>query len=233
MANLAFNGKTMLFGGKRGYIAYDPFNPLKLPPFTMRIYFNHLDTLPPANPWYVPEGTVWTRVSVDPNVWDMYYPDPDWGGGKFSIGSVGAGEIAILGANVSNVTNFKNFTNNDGKLTDVALFDVRNADVREMFKGCAVLKNAPDFTICGSSIEGMFMNCFSLVNIPELILTDAPNVDLTDAFNGCPEVEHGMYSFYNRYRDCPSHRRCFAGCGVNTMTGQAERELIPDDWKNW
>ena len=80
MSLLAYNNVWLTFGGN----VLEPvdYNPLGLPPYTMRILFD-APFYDPTDYTFVP-GT-WTRVSTTPNIWDFTYSSTNWG-----RGSVGA-----------------------------------------------------------------------------------------------------------------------------------------------
>lgn len=77
MALLTYNNVWLTFGGD----VLEPvdYNPLGLPPYTMRILFD-APFYDPTDYTYVP-GT-WTRVSTTPNIWDFTYPSTNWGRGS-------------------------------------------------------------------------------------------------------------------------------------------------------
>lgn len=76
MALLTYSNVWLTFGGD----VLEPvdYNPLGLPPYTMRILFD-APFYDPTDYTYVP-GT-WTRVSTTPNIWDFTYPSTNWGRG--------------------------------------------------------------------------------------------------------------------------------------------------------
>ena len=88
--------------------APDPYNPLNLPPFTVRFQFNNLsqgyDPTTSGETWK--SDATWTQVSSSPNVWDYHRPDPDWTG-EFEGNTWGIytnSYASILGMNTTGIT---------------------------------------------------------------------------------------------------------------------------------
>lgn len=117
---LAYNGKGLVVNGKGLGAVYDPYNPLGLPPYTIRVQYraNSSESWSPV----IDYGTA-TRVSISPNVWDITYENSDWT--DFlrvpSHGSYDATHIiAVLGANSTGVTNMSNLFYGQTLLGNVA-----------------------------------------------------------------------------------------------------------------
>lgn len=137
------------------------------------------------------------------------------------------------------------FPNNDNfirafrgcrSLTSIAAMDLTNVhEVAFAFEGCTALVNPPSMMNSSAltNIVEMFKGCTALRSLPDLtfgVVNYARN-----AFDGCVNVESGILELYTRLSSQatpPStHASCFANCGINTVTGAAELELIPGDWK--
>lgn len=69
--------------------------------------------------------------------------------------------------------------------------------------------------------------------LPTWFPDHATNVE--DMFYGCKKAEDGIYSMYlmlsNKSTPVTNHKTCFELCGVDTVEGRNQLELIPDDWK--
>lgn len=95
------------------------YNPLNLPPYTIRLRYDEGRT-----PKF-PKGTG-VQVSSSPNVWDLTYENSDWTE-LVSPAIGGDGRIVeVLGANSTNVENMYNMFASQYYLTAVALFDTSN-----------------------------------------------------------------------------------------------------------
>jgi len=93
----------------------DPYNPLNLPPFTIRLLYE--DGVTPS----FSKGTG-VQVSSSPNVWDLTYENSDWN----RLLSVDREVLEVLGANTTNVTDMNYLFTNCSSLYSVPLFDTRN-----------------------------------------------------------------------------------------------------------
>ena len=92
-----YQGIYPKFGGV--YMRYDPYNPLNLPPYTIRLKYEE-GTTPTFS-----KGTA-VQVSQTPNIWDLTYNNTDWTQLLYQHASVHskASLIEVLGANTTNVT---------------------------------------------------------------------------------------------------------------------------------
>ena len=90
----------------------DPYNPLNLPPYTIRLKFNNGVT--PTFSY----GTA-VQVSSSPNVWDLTYQNSNW---QYLVSSQ-TRLIEVLGANTSSVTVMDDMFAGCDELTSLSLFD--------------------------------------------------------------------------------------------------------------
>lgn len=103
----AYLGSVKVYGPNQP----DPFNPLGLPPYTMRFQFENSSYDPTAHSLDVTHwkpGSTWTKVSDSPNVWDYTLQDPDWSNAFNNIPTwqyPSDTNISVLGANTRSVTN--------------------------------------------------------------------------------------------------------------------------------
>lgn len=229
-------------GGTPPVPPVDPYNPLGLPPFTMRVKFTD---------GYTPTNTLatWTQVSSSPNIWDLTRENPDWSVYIGSLLHMNTNLLEVLGANTSGVTAMDYLFTSCTNLTNVALFDTTDIishyestgpdgtatwyGVYRMFSSCRSLISVPLFDF--SNIQGsrsMFEGCWALTSIPLFDLSSAR--DASYMFYNCLNVESGALALYQQastQANPPWHTLMFANCGRDTTTGAAELAQIPSDWK--
>ena len=179
----------------------DPYNPLNLPEYTIRLRYR--DGVTPT----VYSGTL-VQVSSSPNVWDLTKDDGNWSG----LLNESQDLIEVLGANAAGVTNMAGmFTGctmltivasfntssvtsmggmftNCSALTSVPLFDTANVvEMGNMFSGCTSLTEVPQFNT--GSVTGMsymFRNCSSLTTLPVFDTASATTMECM--FFGCSSL---------------------------------------------
>ena len=185
------------------YVPVDPYNPLGLPPFTIRCKFSS---------GYTPSGIGDSQTLVDAteNIWDITKNSTNWNGRQLPPGSLLPVEIiSVLGANTTGVTSMLNMFFNCTLLTSVPLFDTSSCTrTRYMFYGCSSLTSVPLFNTSSCS-------------------------DMSFMLSGCVNVRSGALALYQQastQTTPPSHYETFTNCGSNTFTGAAELAQIPTDW---
>lgn len=205
----------------------DPYNPLGLLPYTIRIQVKPGTHLVQATP----KGTI-TPVTGETDVYDVCtagLSNPgDWsnllfGGEDYDVDwepkPVDSNVIAILGANSTGVTNMSYMCNYCISLKDVALFDTSS------------VTNASDMFNMAFSENISFTTVLS--NIPDFNFVALTNA--TNMFRYCTKVESGALTLYTRLNalgaQITNHSRTFMYCGSDTVTGAAELAQIPSDWK--
>lgn len=202
-----------------GYTYTDPIS--SLPEKTIQFEFSDVSYDPSVS--FISGGKTyrWTRVSSSPNRWDCYCPVIAWSG-RFSSTSdqnvhfagQSTGDIRVLGANLSGVTNcsdlfswenrftsIKGLFNTSGvtkadrmfyacnRLTSVATFDTHNVtDMTEMFGSCPRLASAPMLSTGKvTTMRDMFYGCNALVDVPQY---DTKNVtNMASMFSECPSLK--------------------------------------------
>lgn len=225
MYDLTFNGKTLSINDKNlAYDTSDPYNPLNLPPYTMRVKF-----LPGTAP-SAKNGGTFSLVSQEDNIWDYNYKNDIWWY-KFSL----IDNITdIIGANVKNVKSFMAFFTRCSALSSVSLFDTRNADAINGFMTyCPLISSLPNFSFNkATNASFCFSNLSNLTAIPKLefhSITNANNMFAHDV-----NVQDGISAMYSALSSLggqiTSHSGTFSDCGTNT-TATAQLALIPADWK--
>ena len=128
----------------------DPYNPLNLPPYTIRLKFNNGVT--PTFSY----GTA-VQVSSSPNVWDLTYQNSNW---QYLVSSQ-TRLIEVLGANTSSVTVMDDMFAGCDELTSLSLFDTSAVtNMKNMFYQCTSLTSVPLFnTRSATDVVSMFYGC--------------------------------------------------------------------------
>lgn len=173
---IKYNGKAVTYGGNWLDAKRARYNPLGLPPFTMRLQFS--DGYNPNENGGMTYGTI-TQVSSTPNVWDWTYVNSDWGSRTQNGNSILAPHnlhlVAVLGANSDGVTSMSSLlsglaTTVGGMLTAVALFDTSSVvNMKEMFTFQSSLTSIPGFDTGNvTNMVGLFGYCTSLSDVPHL-----------------------------------------------------------------
>jgi len=228
----------------------DPYNPLHLPPNTMRVRTS--DGNPPIKGYEQYNYETATLVSGTTDVYDLYKSGTDFGLLLFKSYNV----IEVLGANTTGITSTSNMFDDCQSLTSVALFDTSNVTdmhgmfyntsittvplfdtskvtyTANMFLGCESLTTVPLLDISKvNAMHDMFRGCTSLTSIPLFDTSSATNMNTM--FLGCTKVESGALALYLRASSQPNipyHYDTFGMCGRDTITGAAELAQIPSDW---
>ena len=175
MADIVFtyNGKRISpSSGKVLGRSVDPYNPLNLPDYTVRLKFR--DGYTPAM------GDSQTLVDAATNVWDITKNSASWSS-LFASSNI----IEVLGANSTGVTNMSQMFRSCNRLESVSLFDTSSVtDMSQMFQGCNPLTAVPLFdTSSVTNMKDLFRDCRNLQSVP---LFDTGSVtNMTDMFQYC------------------------------------------------
>lgn len=250
--NIIYDGMELVYNGENSLIySEDPYNPLDLPPYTIRLLFT-----PQVTPHF-DRGTA-TRLSQNPNVWDFTYENSNWDN-IFPNLDERSYLLEVRGANTTNVTSMKNLFGYCTALSSVSAFDTSNVtsmvkmfydcqtlssvplfdthnvtDMVNMFYKCYSLSSAPLFdTYKVREFSGMFYQCSSLSAIPLYDTTNAYNMN--NMFRSAINVKTGALSLYQQASTQTTpptyHVGVFKDCGINTTQGAAELAQIPSNWK--
>jgi len=242
--------KEAWVGDVKVYGSGDPYNPLDLPPFTIRCKFAQGYT--PYSDWW--RST--TLVSAEDNIWDITRLGNTWDFRNLFLRTDEL--IEVLGANTTAVTRMDGMFEYCHNLSVVSLFDTSSCtSMSDMFGNCTSLTTVPlfdtssvtnmylMFTFCNSLVSiplfdthlvvdmtGMCQLCSSLRHIP---LFNSESVrDIREAFAYCENVESGALALYqqlsNQATPPPQFNMAFYNCGINTPTGLAELQQIPSSW---
>ena len=248
------NNKLMMNSNGKliGTEVNDPYNPLGIPPNTIRVRTNDRDC--PVNGYY----DSFTFVKGTTDVYDVHSQGFDWS----NLLKDSTNVVEVLGANTQGtmykVNNMNSLFEGCTSLTSVAFFDTSNVNYMSgMFINCYLLTSVPLFNTsnvtnmfcmfekCTSlttvplfntsnvtNMRGMFENCTSLTTVP---LFNTSNVtDMRSMLFNCTKVESGALALYQQASSqatIPSHYHTFTECGRDTQTGSAELAQIPSDWK--
>ena len=140
-------------GNVKVYESTDPYNPLGLPAYTIRVKFSDGGTP------YFPNGTA-VQVSSSPNVWDLTYENADWSGLLENQNTL----IEVLGANTSSVVAMNGLFSYCTSLTSIQVFDTSSVtQLAGMCKYCSLLTAVPLFnTSKVRYMNEMFYGCVSV-----------------------------------------------------------------------
>lgn len=217
-------GNKVLKIGDRWLNSPDQYNPLGLPPFTIRLKFSEGVT-PTFN-----KGTG-VQVSSSPNVWDLTYEYQWWTqilAGQYDL-------IEVLGANTTGVTSMNSVFDGCNSLTSVPLFDTSSVKTMyNMFQNCSSLSTIPLFNTKNVTNMGdMFQNCSALRFIP--LFETSKVTYMSYMFNNCTNVESGALALYQQASTQANppeyHILTFRDCGIYTQSGAAELAQISELWK--
>lgn len=224
---IKFDNKVITINN--GWLKYDttpvdPYNPLGLPSYTIRLKYT--DGVTPT----FSKGTG-VQVSSSPNVWDLTFVNNDWTDLLYN-----SDVTEVLGANTTGVTNMRSMFAGCFSLLTVPLFNTSNVtNMTGMFFVNTSLQTLPLFdTSKVTQMANMCYQCNSLKSIPLFNTSQVLNMEF--AFSGCILVETGALALYQQassQTNIPEqHYRTFHDCGAITITGAAELSQIPSDWKD-
>ena len=214
--------KEAWVGDVKVYGSGDPYNPLGLPPFTIRCKF--------AQGYTPTMGDSQTLVDSTENVWDITKNSPVWYYQFYGVSEL----LEVLGANMTGVTTMAGMFQRCTNLTSVQLFDTSSVvAMGVMFDVCIRLTSVPLFdTSKAEYMEEMFFNCVSLTSIPLFDTSSCTNMELM--FHYCHQVQSGALALYQQAstQSIPpvQYNDAFKDCGINTPTGLAELQQIPSSW---
>ena len=182
----------------------DPYNPLNLPPNTVRVRTSDGNVPTKGDSTSYESATLVTGTN---DVYDVYKSATDF---SAFLGAWNSNIIEVLGANTTGVT-----------------------IMYGMFGGCTSLTSVPLFdTSSVTNMQQMFATCSSLTSIPLFDTSSVTNMNQT--FINCNNVQSGALALYQQastQANPPSeYINTFYNCGSNTTTGAAELAQIPSSW---
>lgn len=226
--SLAFNSEILVYDNQYELYYLDPYNPLKLPPNTIRVRTS--DGNPPKKDTYTSYETA-TLVDGTTDVYDVYKSGNYFDYLLYNSLNV----IEVLGANTAGIINMYNMFSGCIQLATVSIFNTTSLiTMADMFYDCRGLTTIPLFDTSNvTNMSCAFRGCSNLTDIP--LFNTAKVTDMTQVFYNCRKVQSGALALYLQasYQITPPtyHLETFYNCGINTTTGQAELDRIPSDWK--
>ncbi len=222
---IKFGSTYLKFGDTylKDWTSESKYNPLNLPPYTIRLKYKNGVTPTPR------KGTI-VQVSSSPNVWDLTYTNNNWGYlCNFNTGDL----LEVLGANSTGVTKMDYMFYFCKSLTSVTSFDTSKVtNMSYMFSTCDALTTVSLFdTSKVTNMLSMFYRCFSLKSIP--LFDTSSVINMYYMFEDCWKVQSGALALYQQASsraNPPGHERTFNRCGRDTQTGAAELAQIPTSW---
>ena len=175
---ITFDGNTLTFGGAwlNDSSPYDPYNPLNLPPYTIRVRFEH---------GYTPRmGDSQTCVDPSNNIWDIT-KQGSWATLFYQVVPV----KEVYGANSRGVTKMSSTFWGCDEITYLPLFDTSSVtSMSRMMLGCYHLKNVPSFDTSNvTDMQYMFSTCTSLVEPP--MMNTSKVTDMSYMFDRCTQLK--------------------------------------------
>ena len=201
---LTFNNKMLYRVASDKLVGwnYDPYNPLNLPPNTIRVRTSDGNAPVKTSATY----TSATLVTGTTDVYDVYKSGTSFN----SLLNYSSNVVEVLGANTTGISDMDEMFGHCEYLTTVQLFDTSSVTTMyAMFAGCVSLTSVPLFdTSSVTNMDMMFYYCYKVE---------------TGAL--------ALYQQASTQTNVPSHNATFYDCGVNTVQGAAELAQIPSDWK--
>ena len=158
------------------------YNPLGLPPYTIRVLLRPNFTPSFSNPS--------TQLSVEPNIWDITYVNDNWNHELLASPYDARRKVyEVLGANTENITCMSGMLKDCISMSSVALFDTSKVtNMYFMFSNCDSISSVPLYNTSNvSNMEWMFDNCTELRYVP---LLDTRNVvSMKSMFSVCSKIE--------------------------------------------
>lgn len=187
--SLAFNNETLLYNNQYEMFYLD-YNPLNLPPYTLRVELLPDAVEPKINDDFRNEKLTMTQVSASPNIWDITYTDSVWDE-MFDVGVnpeiIYDNVKGIIGGNLTGVTSIERWFFSTDILEYINIIDTPDViDMAAAFTHCTNLVNVPSYFNLASveDMTGAFKQCYSLVHLP--VFVNSSNLRLLkQAFAEC------------------------------------------------
>jgi surface protein len=206
----------------------DPYNPLNLPPNTVRVRTSD------GNVPYKADGASYdsaTLVTGTTDVYDVYKSGTDFS----QMFHWSRNVIEVLGANTTDIVLMSDMFSDCSSLTTLSLFDTSKVtDMGYMFQGCTALQSVPLFNTSNVTVmTGMLSSCSNLTTVPLLDTSKVTHLEYMCYY--CTSVQSGALALYQQASTQAKpflvHTQTFRACGSYTETGSAELAQIPSDWK--
>ena len=219
---ITYNGSVLKVGSNWLKTDVD-YNPLNLPPHTIRVQF--VEGVTPTFQY----GTA-VQVSSSPNVWDVTCENTWNNGGWANLFSNQTALVSILGANASGIQNFGAMCSGCTSLTTVANFDVSTAVLfDEVFRDCTSLTTIPanfnTSSMC-HELDNLFRGCTSLTTTPTF--SDTTMVHNWDyMYMDCPITTAPVYDLSCTAYDITT-TGMFYGCSYLTVAPALNTANVTD-----
>lgn len=172
--SLAFNNETLLYNNQYE-LYYIDYNPLNLPPYTLRVELLPDTVEPDINTDFRNDKLTMTQVSASPNIWDITYTDSNWDS-MFDVGVqgefTGSNVKGIIGGNLTGVTSIIDWFYSNDMLEYINIIDTPDVtNMAQFFRHCTNLVNVPSYFNLASveDMTGAFEQCYSLVHLPQFV----------------------------------------------------------------
>lgn len=141
--------------------------------------------------------------------------------------------VEVAPFDTSGVTNASNMFADCSNLTTVPMLDFGKVRWAEhMFANSTSLTTVPLYNFGQvQDADEMFRNCGALTAIPAFDLHSVTSAEFM--FYDCVSVQSGAYAAYQQLAASPEATHnvyTFGNCGLNSVSGQAERAQIPQSW---
>ena len=159
----------------------DPYNPLNLPPNTVRVRTKD-GAAPDKGPGTSYETA--TLVEGTTDVYDVYKSGTSF----YSLLSISTNVVEVLGANTTGITHMGDMFYDCTSLTTVPLFNTSSVtNMDGMFYNCTLLTSVPLFdTSSVTDMYSMFINCTSLTTVP--LFNTSSVTDMGNMFHICTSL---------------------------------------------
>ena len=209
----SINGNILKINGHFLYTDLE-YNPLNLPPFTIRVRTN--DGNPPTGTYKIDS----TLVPGTTDVYDVYKPNEYWWGTVQGATNI----VEVLGANTKGVKMMEQVFLDCSALTSVALFDTSSVkSFYRMFDGTRI-RSVPLFnTSNATKTTFMFANCTRLTSVPRF---NTSNVTaMGSMFKGCTRLTTVPQMDTSKVTDMS---RMFCQCTQLVTPPQMETSRVTD-----
>jgi surface protein len=170
------NNKVLRKDGK--WLIQDPYNPLGLPPLTVRVKYQS---------GYTPSVSGGTNTLVDSenNIYDITVNSDNWRQRFQSQARL----LEVIGANIKDVTNISQCFSGCTRATSICSLDLTglsNSSITRLFDNCSALTSIGNIKVKSNFITStnqMFNNCKVLTSVP--LFDTSAVTDMTGMFYTC------------------------------------------------
>ena len=170
--NVRFENSNLIIEGN---FVQDEYNPLNLPPNTVRVRTSDGNAPIKNSPIEAATYETASLVAGTNNVYDVYKS----GTNLNKMFACSTNVVAVLGANTKDVTNMSEMFYGCENLTSVVVFDTTKVTSMEyMFRNCYNLTTVPSFdTSSVTTMKDMFGECYELTSVPLFNTSNVTSMD--------------------------------------------------------